>query len=88
MKVLRYLNARINRQVSAEDKLLSERVQVGLNSHGFEFGPLSAYEGCIHDFHDRVRKACPVTTLPEAPRQGSLRLMNDRLLEGAETAAA
>jgi phenylpropionate dioxygenase-like ring-hydroxylating dioxygenase large terminal subunit len=83
MKVLRYLNARINRQVSAEDKLLSERVQVGLNSHGFEFGPLSAYEGCIHDFHDRVRKTCPVTTLPEAPAQGTLRGVNAEMLGGA-----
>jgi phenylpropionate dioxygenase-like ring-hydroxylating dioxygenase large terminal subunit len=83
MKVLRYLNARINRQVSAEDKLLSERVQVGLNSHGFEFGPLSAYEGCIHDFHDRVRRTCPVTTRPEAPAQGSLRAANAAMLSGA-----
>jgi phenylpropionate dioxygenase-like ring-hydroxylating dioxygenase large terminal subunit len=88
MKVLRYLNARINRQVSAEDKLLSERVQVGLNSHGLEFGPLSAYEGCIHDFHDRVRRACPVTTLPEAPLQGSLRRVNEDMLSARESAAA
>ncbi|MDQ7249692.1 aromatic ring-hydroxylating oxygenase subunit alpha [Dongia sedimenti] len=88
MKVLRYLNARINRQVSAEDKLLSERVQVGLNSHGFEFGPLSEYEGCIHDFHDRVRKACPVATLPEAPTQGSLRQVNDRMLNPGSAASA
>jgi phenylpropionate dioxygenase-like ring-hydroxylating dioxygenase large terminal subunit len=79
MKVLRYLNARINRQVSAEDKMLSERVQIGLASHGFEFGPLSSYEGCIHDFHDRVRKACPVTSLPEAPLAGSLRRVNAEL---------
>jgi hypothetical protein len=86
--VLRYLNARINRQVSAEDKLLSERVQVGLNSHGFEFGPLSSYEGCIHDFHDRVRKACPVTALAEPPAQGSLRQVNDRMLSAEGVAAA
>ncbi len=80
MKVLRYLNARINRQVSAEDKELSERVQIGLNSHGFEFGPLSSYEGCIHDFHDRVRAACPVAALPQPPMQGSLRRVNDEML--------
>jgi phenylpropionate dioxygenase-like ring-hydroxylating dioxygenase large terminal subunit len=76
MKVLRYLNARINRQVSAEDKALSERVQIGLASHGFEFGPLSSYEGCIHDFHDRVRTACPVAGLASAPSQGALRQVN------------
>jgi phenylpropionate dioxygenase-like ring-hydroxylating dioxygenase large terminal subunit len=76
MKVLRYLNARINRQVSAEDKMLCERVQVGLNSHGFEFGPLSSYEHCIHDLHDRVRAACPVTQLAVAPLSGTLRQRN------------
>ena len=87
MKVLRYLNARINRQVSAEDKILSERVQLGLASHGFEFGPLSSYEGCIHDFHDRVRAACPVAGLAEAPAQGSLRRVNAELL-GADAIRA
>jgi phenylpropionate dioxygenase-like ring-hydroxylating dioxygenase large terminal subunit len=87
MKVLRYLNARINRQVSAEDKTLSERVQIGLNSHGFEFGPLSSIESCIHDFHDRVRAACPVADLPEAPAQGSLRRMNEEMLAKRRVAA-
>ncbi len=88
MKVLRYLNARINRQVSAEDKELSERVQIGLNSHGFEFGPLSAYEHCIHDFHDRVRAACPVTLLPKAPRSGTLRQKNEEMLQATAAAPA
>jgi phenylpropionate dioxygenase-like ring-hydroxylating dioxygenase large terminal subunit len=88
MKVLRYLNARINRQVSAEDKTLSERVQIGLNSHGFEFGPLSSYESCIHDFHDRVRTACPVADLAQAPSQGSLRRTNDEMLRARTGIAA
>jgi phenylpropionate dioxygenase-like ring-hydroxylating dioxygenase large terminal subunit len=88
MKVLRYLNARINRQVSAEDKQLSERVQVGLGTHGFEFGPLSSYEGCIHDFHDRVRAACPVTLLEQAPSQGALRRVNEEMLRTAEDSAS
>jgi phenylpropionate dioxygenase-like ring-hydroxylating dioxygenase large terminal subunit len=87
MKVLRYLNARINRQVSAEDKELSERVQIGLNSHGFEFGPLSSIESCIHDFHDRIRAACPVADLPEAPSQGSVRRVNDQMLANRQAAA-
>ena len=83
MKVLRYLNERINRQVSAEDKTLCERVQRGLESHGFEFGPLSSYEHCINDFHDRVRAACPVTQLAQAPESGSLRARNAELLRAA-----
>jgi len=72
-KVLRYLNARINTQVGLEDQQLSERVQAGLRNFGYEPGPLSSYEHCIKDFHDRVRLACPVTTLPQAPAEGALR---------------
>ena len=73
MKALRYLNARINTQVSLEDQQLSERVQQGLRSYGYEPGPLSEYEFCIRDFHDRIRAACPVTRLAAPPAAGSLR---------------
>ena len=83
MKVLRYLNARINRQVSHEDKSLCERVQRGLESQGFEFGPLSSYEHCIEDFHNRVRAACPVTQLAQPPESGTLRAHNAELLRTA-----
>jgi hypothetical protein len=71
-RILQYLNSRINRQVGAEDKELSERVQKGLGAHGYEPGPLSAIEHCIHDFHDRVRAAIPAAaTRPCAARRGS-----------------
>jgi len=83
MKVLRYLNERINRQVGNEDKSLCERVQKGLESHGFEFGPISSYEHCIEDFHKRVRAACPITQLAQAPESGSLRARNAELLRMA-----
>ncbi|MCX8518256.1 MAG: aromatic ring-hydroxylating dioxygenase subunit alpha [Rhodoferax sp.] len=83
MKVLRYLNARINRQVSAEDRGLCERVQKGLQSHGFEFGPLSSYEHCILDMHQRVRSACPVAGLATEPEAGSLRRVNAEMLRQA-----
>jgi phenylpropionate dioxygenase-like ring-hydroxylating dioxygenase large terminal subunit len=73
MKVLRYLNGRINAQVGLEDRQLSERVQAGMSTYGFEPGPLSAYEHAVKDFHDRIRAACPVTTLPAAPAAGTLR---------------
>jgi phenylpropionate dioxygenase-like ring-hydroxylating dioxygenase large terminal subunit len=79
-KVVRYLNGRINRQVGAEDRALSERVQAGLRSYGYEPGPLSAYEHAVRDFHDRVRAACPVTTLPEEPAPATLRQRNAAML--------
>ena len=84
-KVLRYLNGRINRQVGAEDRELCERVQLGLSSQGYEAGPLSTYEVALKDFHDRVRSACPVTTLPTAPMAGTLR-DNDAQLSAEQAA--
>jgi phenylpropionate dioxygenase-like ring-hydroxylating dioxygenase large terminal subunit len=80
MKVVRYLNARINAQVGHEDRELSERVQVGMRTYGFEPGPLSSYEHAIKDLHDRVRSACPVTTLPDAPPDGTVRQRNAAML--------
>ncbi|MBP5855721.1 aromatic ring-hydroxylating dioxygenase subunit alpha [Marivibrio halodurans] len=72
MRVLRYLNDRINRMVLAEDRWLSERVQKGLRSHGYNPGPLSIYEDGVKELHDRVRAACPVTTLTVAPAPGTV----------------
>ena len=42
-----------------EDRELSERVQMGMRNFGFEPGPLSDYEHCIKDFHDRIRAVVP-----------------------------
>jgi len=81
MRMLRYLNARINTQVGLEDKQLSERVQIGMRNYGFEPGPLSDYEHAIKDSHDRIRAACPVTTLAVAPAAGTLRARNAAMLE-------
>jgi phenylpropionate dioxygenase-like ring-hydroxylating dioxygenase large terminal subunit len=66
-RVLRYLNSRINRQVMREDRALSERVQAGLASHGYQPGPLSTLEVAIKDFHDRIRRAIPETELADVP---------------------
>lgn len=82
-KVLRYLNARINTQVGLEDRQLSERVQAGLRSFAYEPGPLSSYEHCIKDFHDRIRAACPVTKLPKAPSEGALRQNDGEMRDAA-----
>ena len=41
MKIVRYLSARINRQVQREDAFLCRRVQEGLASGSYEPGPLS-----------------------------------------------
>jgi carnitine monooxygenase subunit len=59
MRATRYLNWRINRVVSLEDKTLIERVQAGMNSGSFSAGPLSAGEVALRSFGARMRELIP-----------------------------
>ena len=45
MRAARYLNWRINRRVSIEDKALIERVQAGMASSSYTVGPLERGRG-------------------------------------------
>jgi phenylpropionate dioxygenase-like ring-hydroxylating dioxygenase large terminal subunit len=67
MRVLRYLNARINRQVQREDAFLCARVQRGLASSFYTPGPLSEHESCVAQFHDLIRAAIPAVRETVAP---------------------
>ena len=67
MRLLRYLNARINRQVQREDELLSTRVQRGLGSRSYEPGPLSQLESCMLQFHELLRARIPEVREPRPP---------------------
>ena len=67
MRVLRYLGARINRQVQREDEFLCARVQRGLGSHSYEPGPLSSLESCMLQFHDMLRARIPEVRESRAP---------------------
>lgn len=69
MRLLRYLGARINRQVQREDELLCTRVQRGLGSRSYEPGPLSGLESCMLQFHDLLRRRIPEVRQPRAPAQ-------------------
>ena len=88
VKAMQWLNARINRQVGAEDRELCERVQMGMGSYGYEPGPLSNYEHAVVDFHDRIRAVCPVVNDEQAPVSGTVRRRNDALLMEQRSAAA
>ena len=66
-RVVRYLTARINRQVQREDEFLCKRVQQGLASSSYEPGPLSTLESCMLEFHDLLRERIPEIRLPSAP---------------------
>jgi phenylpropionate dioxygenase-like ring-hydroxylating dioxygenase large terminal subunit len=67
MRLLRYLNARINRQVQREDQFLCTRVQRGLASRSYEPGPLSQLESCMLQFHELLRERIPEVREPRPP---------------------
>jgi phenylpropionate dioxygenase-like ring-hydroxylating dioxygenase large terminal subunit len=70
MRAARYLNWRINRRVSLEDKALIERVQTGMGSSGYTPGPLGRCEVSLRSFARRMRDLIPECRLDEAPGPG------------------
>src|SRR6202050_5160682 len=69
MRVVRYLNSRINTQVNNEDKWLCGRVQRGLASSSYRPGPLSQLERWMFEFHNLLRQKIPEVRLASAPKQ-------------------
>ena len=70
MRAARYLNARINRDVNAEDNVLVTRVQAGMASSSYTAGPLGDGEVCLRSFARKLRAAIPEARLPKAPAPG------------------
>jgi carnitine monooxygenase subunit len=70
MRAVRYLNWRINRQVSREDQALIERVQAGMGSMSFTSGPLGETEVCLRAFARRMRGLIPECRQAQAPSRG------------------
>jgi carnitine monooxygenase subunit len=70
MRVARYLNWRINRRVSLEDKALIERVQAGMGSSSYSPGPLGNNEVSLRSFARRMRELIPESRLERAPKAG------------------
>jgi phenylpropionate dioxygenase-like ring-hydroxylating dioxygenase large terminal subunit len=70
MRAARYLNWRINRRVSLEDKALIERVQAGMGSRSYTPGPLGNNEVSLRSFARRLREIIPESRLEHAPAAG------------------
>ena len=70
MQAVRYLNWRINRRVSLEDKVLIERVQAGMGSRSYSPGPLGHNEVGLRGFARRMRELIPESRLERAPSPG------------------
>ena len=70
MRAARYLNWRINRRVSVEDKVLIDRVQAGMASSSYSVGPLSDNEVSLKSFARRMRELIPESREERAPPAG------------------
>jgi phenylpropionate dioxygenase-like ring-hydroxylating dioxygenase large terminal subunit len=70
MRAVRFLNWRINRRVSLEDKALIERVQAGMGSSSYTPGPLGHNEVGLRGFARRMREVIPESRLERAPPAG------------------
>ena len=73
---LRDIDLQILDEVNAEDKVICERIQRGVQTHGYQPGPLSEEESGIVDFHQRIREHIPVTQNAVAPPRGELEAYN------------
>lgn len=67
MRAARYLNWRINRQVNAEDTVLIDRVQAGMESDAYEPGPLGTSEVCLRSFASKLREYLPQARFARPP---------------------
>ena len=70
MRAARYLNWRINRQVSLEDKALIERVQHGMQSRSYSVGPIGDGEVSLKSFGRHIRALIPQARLHHKPPSG------------------
>ncbi len=79
MKAARFLCARLNSRVQAEDEILTRSVQRGLSSGAYTQGVLSDKEIVLAGFQDWIRSRLPVTQLLQAPEGGSVAAQNAAL---------
>ena len=76
MRAARFLCARLNTRVQAEDEVLTRSVQRGLSSGAYTQGILSDKEIVLAGFQDWIRARLPVTKLLQAPARGSVASQN------------
>ncbi|MBI2255538.1 MAG: hypothetical protein HYU58_13025 [Proteobacteria bacterium] len=88
MRAARYLNMRINQQVSFEDVKLIEGVQAGLGSSSFQVGLLSRKEARVRQFQNMIRQRIPVAACIDPPEPGTVALQNRQRASANQTSAA
>ncbi len=79
MKAARFLCARLNARVQAEDEILTRSVQRGLESGAYSQGILSDKEIVLAGFQDWIRARLPVAKSVEMPARGTFAERNAAL---------
>jgi phenylpropionate dioxygenase-like ring-hydroxylating dioxygenase large terminal subunit len=87
MQRARELNREINSDVGDEDINLIRWAAEGMRSSAFDGALLSDFELGVASFQNRLRRELPVVALPQAPEEGSLKALNERLLAQENVAA-
>lgn len=82
MRIARWLNLRINRQVGIEDRDLIERVQDGMMSRSYVSGPLGIHESCLRGYAEIMRRTLPVSQLLSPPPRGTVAERNREMALG------
>ena len=83
----RELNRNINMDVGDEDINLIKWAAEGMRSSAFDGALLSDFELGVASFQNRLREVLPVVALEQAPEEGSLKALNERLLAQKNVAA-
>ncbi|MEH6551757.1 MAG: aromatic ring-hydroxylating dioxygenase subunit alpha [Pseudomonadales bacterium] len=85
-KEMQEINSKLLHEVNDQDKMLVEGIQRGVNTSGYQPGPLALEESAVFGFHERIRELIPVARLPKAPLKGTLQQENERLKQQTTTA--
>ena len=87
MQKARELNRDINMDVGDEDIRLVKWAAEGMRSSAFDGALLSDFELGVASFQNRLRQLLPVVGLPQAPEEGSLKALNEKMLAKNNVAA-
>ena len=82
LKAARYLSGRIDLDTIAEDQQLMIWSQEAVYSSAFDGIILSDLERGVGGYHERLRQDIPVVRKTTAPQSGTLRALNDAMING------
>ncbi len=86
IKALRYLNRRINKVTDLEDKAYTITIQEGLKSSVYpDWNLHRRAEVGVGEYHQAIQRQLPIAKLRNEPPAGSIRQLNQQMLESEST---